>query len=461
MQFAKIVATIGPASESEEKIEQLIRNGLSVARLNFSHGSHEEHKKRIDTIRRVSTRLKQEVTILGDLCGPKIRVGDLLEPRILETGKKYVFSCGAHTTTSIPVQYIKLAQEVKKGTTLMLDDGKIACEVEKVVDQHIHVKIIIGGELKSRKGINVLNGMLSVRAFTEKDKKDALFALQSGVDVLALSFVRSKEDVLYIKQFLKKHALSAPIISKIETQEAIDVLEDIVTVSDGLMVARGDLAVEVPTEMVPLYQNKIIDLARKYNIPVITATQMLESMTRRPTPTRAEVSDVAHTVFGGTDCVMLSEETAAGSYPVEAVSMMSRILKVSRTRRPGMFQAHEWSHSDGVVKGAIELVQKLNAKAIVTLTETGNVTRRVASYRLSIPHVAITPHMQTKRRLALSYGVSVAVQADCVSLERAIDLAKQEVGAITKLQKGDSVVLLGGMPFGKSGGTNFVYIITI
>lgn len=461
MNFAKIVATIGPASESKEVFASLVKSGLSVARLNFSHGSHDEHGARIQMIRDVSKKEGKEVCILADLCGPKIRIGDLQNPINLVTGKKITLSCANHTENTIPVQYVKLAQEVKKGTTLMLDDGKIACVVEKTAGSHITAKVLVGGELKSRKGINVINGMLSVRAFTEKDKKDVLFAAKAGVDCVALSFVRSPKDILDIKAFLKKHGFALPVIAKIETDEAIQDLEEVVRVSDGVMVARGDLAIEVPTEYVPVYQNRIIDLARKYNIPVITATQMLESMTRRPTPTRAEVSDVAHAVFGGTDCVMLSEETAAGSYPKEAVLMMNKILGVSRTRRPGVYDAYEWTNSDGVVKAAVELAKKIKAKAIVTLTETGNTTHRVASYRMDIMHIALTPHLATARRLQLSYGVYPRHVESCRTLDEAIASAVTEASRTKRLSKGDSLVLVGGMPFGKSGGTNFVYTIVV
>lgn len=461
MNFAKIIATIGPVSESKEVFTSLVKSGLSVARLNFSHGSHEEHGARIQMIREVSKKEGKEICILADLCGPKIRIGDLPNPINLVSGKKITLSCTNHTQQTIPVQYAKLAQEVKKGTTLMLDDGKIACVVEKTDGAHIVAKVIVGGELKSRKGINVINGMLSVRAFTEKDKKDVIFAAKAGVDCVALSFVRSPKDILDIKAFLKKHGFSLPVVAKVETDEAIQDLEEVVKVSDGVMVARGDLAIEVPTEYVPVYQNRIIDLARKYNVPVITATQMLESMTRRPTPTRAEVSDVAHAVFGGTDCVMLSEETAAGSYPKEAVQMMSKILGVSRTRRPGVYDAYEWTNSDGVVKAAVELAKKIKAKAIVTLTETGNTTHRVASYRMDIMHIALTPYLATARRLQLSYGVHPRHVASCRTLDDAIVAAKSEVATVKKLSKGDSIVLVGGMPFGKSGGTNFVYTIVV
>lgn len=461
MNFAKIVATIGPASESKEVFSSLVKAGLSVARLNFSHGSHEEHGARIQMIREVSKKEGKEICILADLCGPKIRIGDLQNSVALLASKKIVFSCANHSTDTIPVQYAKLAQEVKKGTILMLDDGKLSCVVEKTDGAHIIAKVIIGGELKSRKGINVINGMLSVRAFTDKDKKDVLFAAKAGVDCVALSFVRSPKDLIDIKAYLKKHGFILPVIAKIETEEAIQDLEEVVKVSDGVMVARGDLAIEVPTEYVPVYQNKMIDLARKYNIPVITATQMLESMTRRPTPTRAEVSDVAHAVFGGTDCVMLSEETAAGSYPKEAVQMMSKILTVSRARRPGIYEAYEWTNSDGVVKAAIELAKKIKAKAIVTLTETGNTTHRVASYRMDIPHLALTPHISTVRKLQLSYGVNARCIPACKTLDDAIAYAKNESIKTCKLTKGDSIVLVGGMPFGKAGGTNFVYTIKL
>lgn len=461
MNFAKIIATIGPASESKEMFASLVQSGLSVARLNFSHGSHDEHGTRIKTIREVSKKEGKEICILADLCGPKIRIGDLQSPINLVAGKKITLSCANHTSETIPVQYAKLAQEVKKGTALMLDDGKISCVVEKTDGAHIVAKVVIGGELKSRKGINVINGMLSVRAFTEKDKKDALFAAKAGVDCVALSFVRSPKDVLDIKAYLKKHGFVLPVIAKIETDEAIQDLEEVVKVSDGVMVARGDLAIEVPTEYVPVYQNRIIDLARKYNIPVITATQMLESMTRRPTPTRAEVSDVAHAVFGGTDGVMLSEETAAGLYPKEAVQMMNKILNVSRARRPGVYDAYEWTNSDGVVKAAVELAKKIKAKAVVTLTETGNTTRRVASYRMDVVHIALTPHLITARQLQLSYGVYPRHVATCRTLDDAISAAISETTTMKKLSKGDSIVLVGGMPFGKSGGTNFVYTIVI
>lgn len=461
MNFAKIVATIGPASESVKVLTEMVENGLSVARLNFSHGTHEEHGVRIKNIRTVAKKTKKEIAILADMCGPKIRVGEFAAPITLVQGSEVIFSCDKHTDKTIVVQYAKLAQEVMKGTKLMLDDGKLSCVVTATDGTYIQAKVVVGGELKSRKGINVIGGNLSVRAFTDKDKKDVLFAAKAGVDCVALSFVRSPKDILEIKAYLKKNGYSLPVIAKVETQDAIDVLEDIVKESDGIMIARGDLAIEVPTELVPQYQQRMIDLCRIYAKPCITATQMLDSMVARPVPTRAEVSDVSHAITGGTDCVMLSEESAAGKYPIDAVQMMNRIGSVTEMSIEKKIKCIGEGLPSSVARAALELAVRSNAKAIVTLTETGSTTRLVSAYRLSMPILAISPNENTRRFLQLSYAVETFTTKKIKDLSMAIRAAKEAYKTLPNAKVGDTIILLGGMPFGQSGGTNFVYTITL
>ena len=467
MNFAKIVATIGPASEKEEVFSSLVKAGLSVARLNFSHGTHEEHGKRIATIRAVSKKLKKDVAILADLCGPKIRVGELASPRILNAKSVVTFSCANHTETSIPVQYAKLAQEVKKGTTLMLDDGKLSCVVEKTDGAHITARMLVGGELKSRKGINVINGMLSVRAFTDKDKKDVLFAIENGCDYVALSFVRNAKDVQLLQRFLAHHGSSMWICSKIEKPEAVTDLDNIVKASNAIMVARGDLGVEIPAAQVPTVQKRIIALCNTYGKPVITATQMLESMIQNPRPTRAEASDVANAVYDGTDGVMLSAETSVGAYPIDTVAYMRMICSEAerallrddaRLRRHVQGLPQKEQNTDLIAAAAASIAEDERIHAIATLSLSGETALLISNKRPIAPIIAVTELPNIARRVGLFWGTTGVLMDNVTTTDDTIEELKKMLVKKHYLHSGMQIVVTIGRPLVARSRTNMLSI---
>lgn len=458
----KIVATIGPRTETVEMLSKLVHAGLNVARLNMSHGDQAEHATRIASIREAEKKTGQRIAILQDLSGPKIRTGEYTTERItIEAGKKIILTTEkiVGDAKKIYVNYEKLPQEVKKGNFIMLDDGKKQLVVEKVVGNEVHCKVVVGGELKPRRGVNIPGAYLSVSSITEKDKKDLAFGLKQGVDMIALSFVRRAEDVLELKAMLKKAKKDIPVISKIETQEAMDNLDAILEVSDGAMVARGDLAIEVPTEMVPLYQKEIIAKCNALGKPVITATQMLESMIQSPVPTRAEVSDIANAIFDGTDAVMLSEESTLGMYPVEAVTMMS---KIANTVELQDFEAEGTETVTDAISDAIsQIVTQVGARAIVALTESGTTARMVARFGPDAPIYAFTPHEKTARELAVVSGVYPVIIEKLTSFEQALAFVPKYLKDNKLAKKGDKIVLTAGMPFGVTGSTNMMFVLTI
>ncbi len=462
----KIVATVGPATLQPDVLRQLIKAGATTLRINFSHGTQQDHQKAIRLIRQTAFELDQPVGILQDLQGPKIRLGKFVSGKInLKNGDPYILtSRQVECNQEIGyISYNKLAQEVPEDATILLDDGKVEMKVEKidVANQDLYCRVIVGGDLSSNKGVNFPGVFLSVKALTQKDREDLMFGLDQGVDWIALSFVRNPQDILEIKDLISSSGKSIPVIAKIEKHEAIEQMDAILSLCDGVMVARGDLGVELPAEDVPILQKRLIITANRLGIPIITATQMLDSMVNSPRPTRAEVSDVANAILDGTDAVMLSNETAVGNYPVQAVETMATIacrieqeqptnnLKLKRTRR-------SITHAISAAVGQIS--SQLDAAAIMTLTKTGATARNVSKFRPKTPILAITPHVYVARRLQLVWGVKPLLVLDLASptqtFEAAINVAQEK----NWLFAGDLVVMTAGTLQGVAGSTDLIKV---
>ncbi len=458
----KVVATIGPKTESVEVMTRLVNAGLNVIRLNMSHGDHKEHSERILNARKVEKNLGVHLPILLDLSGPKIRTGEYTTPTIIiKKGATIILTADSFlgNEKKIHVNYSKLPKEVKKGSFIMLDDGKKKLEVLKISGQDIYCKVIVGGVLKPRRGVNVPGAYLSVSSITEKDKKDIIFGLKNSIDLIALSFVRTADDVLELRKLLKKADKHIPIIAKIETQEAIDHLDDILAVADGAMVARGDLAIEVPTPLVPVYQKQIIAKCNRLGKPVITATQMLESMIQSPVPTRAEVSDIANAIYDGTDAVMLSEESTLGEYPVEAVGIMREVALANEIAEK--IDYDQISVADSISKSVYKTANNVRAKYIVALTESGASARLVARFNPNVPVIAMTPKLDTVKALSLSSNIEPVLIKKIDTLEKALVFIPEYFKSEKRLKKGDSIVVTAGIPFGVRGSTNMLFVITI
>lgn len=462
----KIVATIGPTTESKEMFTKILRAGVNIARINMSHGSYEEQSKKIRTINTVSKKEGIPVGILLDLCGPKIRIGDfgssvvelVAGQEFILTGKKCVGD-----SNRVYFNYPHIDTDIKPGMTLMLDDGKKKLQVTKVKGDDIYTTVIVGGKTKSRRGVNVPGAYLSINALTTKDKKDLAFGIKHNVDFVALSFVRTVQDVQALHKLLTKYKSAAQIIAKIETQEAIDNIDTIIDAADAIMIARGDLAIEVGPEKVPSLQKQIIRKCNDSGKPVIVATQMLESMITTPVPTRAEVSDVANAIFDGTDAVMLSEETTLGLYPLEAVEMMAHIAERTETEigTHRRHKVHRDSVVDSISSSVVHNAEDVHATAIITLTETGSTPRMIARYKPQQPLFAFTPHERVLRQLLLVYG--------CYPLKikpfQFIAQVIPTVNATLKKEKiaspGDHIVVSAGVPFRVRGSTNMLMILTV
>jgi pyruvate kinase len=468
MRKTKIVCTIGPASESKENLKKLILAGMNVARLNFSHGDFVEHGERIKNIKEVRQELGKTVAILLDTKGPEIRLGKLKEEPIeLVQGDKLVL-----TTEEIlgdrdrmPVSYKQLPQDVRVGSTILIDDGLIGLTVESIDGTEIHCRIVNGGPMKSRKGVNVPGVRINLPGITEKDTADIRFGIEQGVDFIAASFVRKASDVLEIRAILDEvQAHQIHIIAKIENQEGVNNLAEILEVSDGLMVARGDLGVEIPAEEVPLVQKRMIEMCNRVGKPVITATQMLDSMQRMPRPTRAEASDVANAIFDGTDATMLSGETAAGKYPVESVLTMARIAERAESalahREIFLRQANaqQTSVTEAISQAVANSALDLNAKAIITPTETGYTARMVSKYRPKAPIIAVTQDEAVMRRLNLVFGVFPIKGRDASNTDELFDQSIAAAQASGLVTVGDLVVITAGIPVGRSGSTNLIKV---
>jgi len=472
---AKIVATVGPASQSEETLEQLILAGMNVARMNFSHGTHEQHAERIALIRKVSEKLGVAVGILQDLQGPKIRVGALSETIQLSEGEQVVLYVTGTTPpeisgTHIPVDFRQLFDSVRTSDRLLLDDGRLTLEVVSVKDHNaLTAKVIVGGPLTSHKGINLPGVRLRIAGFTEKDEADLEFGLAQGVDAVAISFVRTAEDVKKVRYAMERFSNGRRqplLIAKLEKPEALDNLDAILDIVDGVMVARGDLGVELPPERVPALQKHIIRKANACGKLVITATQMLESMITNPLPTRAEASDVANAIFDGTDAVMLSAETAAGKYPVEAVRMMDRIVREAETHflEWGVEQAVQgFDQSDAatMARAAQALATDKNVTAVACFTTRGQTAWLMSKIRPRVPILAFTPHEDTNRRLAFLWGVSPQRVNFVNSLEEMLAHVDAALMRSDVVQPGDQVVLICGFPVGAVRPPNMALLHTV
>ncbi len=469
---AKIVATIGPASQDEAMLEKLVKAGVNVARLNFSHGTHEEHAARIRLIRALAGRLDVSVGILQDLQGPKIRVGELASPLQLSEGELvHLYANGAAAPAgndlAIPVDFRELFSSVQPSDRLLIDDGRLALQVESVRESSLEARVTVGGPLTSHKGINLPGVRLRIEGFTEKDQADLAFGISQAVDAVAISFVRSAADVQRVRAAMEdlSSGKTVPLlIAKLEKPEALDDLDAILDAVDGVMVARGDLGVELPPERVPALQKSIIRAANRRAKLVVTATQMLESMVSNPLPTRAEASDVANAIFDGSDAVMLSAESASGKYPVEAVQMMDRIISEAEAHfvewgKDPPIEGLESSDAASMARAAHELAHDSNVTAVTCFTLQGRSASLIAKLRPRVPILAFTPREDTYRRLAFLWGVTPRLVPRADSLEamlRDVDATLRGV-----VQPGDQVVVICGYPVGAMGAPNLAVLHTV
>ncbi|MDJ0581849.1 pyruvate kinase [Crocosphaera sp.] len=461
----KIVATIGPATQNKEILRQLILAGATTLRLNFSHNDHDYHQHTIRLIRQTAFELNQPVAILQDLQGPKIRLGQFVNgPITVQPGDIFTLTsreveCNQNISY---VSYEYLADEVPEKARILMDDGKVEMLVEKVDKdkKDLHCRVVVGGVLSDRKGVNFPGVYLSVKALTEKDKRDLMFGLDQGVDWVALSFVRNPQDILEIKELIASAGKNVPVIAKIEKHEAIEDMEEILALCNGVMVARGDLGVELPPEDVPILQKRLISTANRLGIPVITATQMLDSMANNPRPTRAEVSDVANAILDGTDAVMLSNETAVGKYPVEAVATMATIAEriEQEPTTPKILSEEKQSITNAISSAVSHIAQELDAAAIMSLTKTGSTARNVSKFRPQIPIIAVTPHVDVARQLQLVWGVKPLLVLDLASATKTFQSAVNVAQENNWLKDGDLVVMTAGTLAGVAGSTDLIKV---
>ena len=469
MRKTKIVCTIGPASESEEMLEKLMNAGMNVARLNFSHGSHEEHKARIDTIRKVAKRLNKTIGLLLDTKGPEIRTHNMKDGLIvLEKGKEVIVSMDEveGTPEKFSVTYENLINDVNIGSYILLDDGLVELQVKEINKDKGEVKcdILNTGELKNKKGVNLPGVKVNLPGITDKDADDIRFGIKENVDFIAASFVRRPSDVLDIRQILEEEKAEITIFPKIENQEGIDNIEEILEVSDGLMVARGDMGVEIPPESVPMVQKDLIRKCNKLGKPVITATQMLDSMQRNPRATRAEASDVANAIYDGTDAVMLSGETAAGQYPEEAVKTMRNIAVSAEAAQDykkllsDRTKLVETSLVNAIGVSVAHTALNLNVKAIVAATESGSTARTISKYRPHSDIIAVTPSEKTARQCAIVWGVNPVVKEGRKTTDALLNNAVATAVETGRVSNGDLIIITAGVPTGEKGTTNMMKI---
>jgi pyruvate kinase len=471
---AKIVATIGPASEDEATLRKLLQAGMDVARLNFSHGTYDDHQLIYNRLREVSRQLNRSVTILQDLQGPKIRTGNLENGQVeIEAGQELILTTqpvvgDEHT---VPIDFPELLESVKAGGRILLDDGNLELAVLSVQEDQVTTRVVLGGILKTHKGVNLPGAELHIPGFTEKDRKDLEFGLKMGIDAVAVSFVRSADDIKQVREAIhelapeRKHV---PIIAKLERPEALDNLEAIVDVADGVMVARGDLGVEMAAETVPIAQKRIIQTANSHGKVVITATQMLDSMIHNPRPTRAEASDVANAILDGTDAVMLSGETASGKYPVQAVQMMNAIVCQAEANMA------RWGHWQGLdaslisyddtffmTQAARELAHDRNVAAIAVFTKSGRTALLMSKARPGVPILAFTPEISTYQRLNLYWGVCPHQVPHAETIDGMLNVVEAAMIASTPIQPGQQVIVLCGFPVHAIRPTNMALLHTV
>jgi pyruvate kinase len=467
----KIVATIGPASQDEETLRKMIRAGMNIARLNFSHGDHEIHAATAQRLRKLSRRLGVPLAIMQDLQGVKIRTGDFSAPVTIMPGEQITLSTSPDPPAGyIPVDFPKLHNYLKPSDTILLDDGNMELTTDRIEGQNIHATVIIGGLLKPNKGINLPGTNLDIPGFTEKDEEDLLFGLELGIDAVAVSFVRTADDIARVKRAIARTAKPEHhpiIIAKLERPEALDNLDAIIEISDGVMVARGDLGVELSPEAVPIIQKQIIEKANLAKKTVITATQMLESMMHNPRPTRAEATDVANAIFDGTDAVMLSGETAVGEYPVQTIDMMISIIQKSEQ------QLKKWGRWHGtpseeyiddaiaITCAARELAHDLNVSAVVVFTQSGRTARFMSKANPRVPIIGFTPRENTYNRMAFYWGVFPYMISMANSMEEMLAHVDSAMVAATPINPGQQVVVISGFPVGSNSLPNLALLHTI
>jgi pyruvate kinase len=470
MLRTKIVCTIGPATADEAMLRAMVAAGMNVARLNFSHGDHATHATYIERLRRVAAETGANLAILQDLQGPRLRIGALASPEVqLQAGQQYVLTSRPvlGNEAEAHVEAVDLAQDVKTGDPILIDDGQLELRVLRAFATDVVCAVVTGGPLRPHKGINVPGVVLTVPAITDKDKADLAFGLAQGVDFVAMSFVRTAEELQGLRRLMDQLGGHAPIIAKIEKHEAVDNFETILAAADGIMVARGDLGVETSPEQVPIIQKMTIAKCNAVGKPVITATQMLNSMVENPRPTRAEASDVANAIFDGTDAVMLSAETSVGRYPVETVRMMARIA--SRTEQALPYSAMQarlsalLSHNitDSIGRATVDMAEALEAKAILTMTESGYSARMVARHRSPSPILGVTPNYRTQRQLALSWGVTAVHVDRYTTVDEMLAVATRTAVSCEVAAPGDTLIVTAGLPIGTGGRTNLVKVQTV
>jgi pyruvate kinase len=467
MRRAKIVCTLGPATDNFEQLKALIEAGMNVARLNMSHGSHAEHEARYDNVRAASDATGRPVGVLADLQGPKIRLATFADgPVTVENGDTFTI-----TTEDVPgdqhicgTTYKGLPGDVKPGDPVLINDGVIALEVVSVDGPRVITRVVEGGVLSNNKGINLPGAAVNVPALSEKDKDDLRFALSLGVDMVALSFVRNAADIDDVHKVMDEEGRRVPVIAKVEKPQAVEAMEEIVLAFDAVMVARGDLAVEYPLERVPLVQKRLITLCRQNAKPVIVATQMMESMITASRPTRAEASDCANAILDGADAVMLSAESSVGKYPIETVQTMSRIIEaaeeelLSKGLQPLFPGRKPRTQGGAVARAACELGDFLGAQSLVAFTKSGDTARRLSRYRSPIPVLAFTPDVATRNQLTLSWGVETFVTPQVDTTDEMVNQVDDEVSRLGRYQEGDTLIVTAGSPPGVVGTTNMVRV---
>lgn len=468
MLKTKIICTLGPASESKEVISKLISAGMNIARLNFSHGTHEEHMKRIINLREAAREMDANIALMLDTKGPEIRLGTFAGGKaVLKEGQEFILSLEPiqGNQNRAFVTYAGLNKLVEKGDRILLDDGLIELEVRESREREVSCKIVNGGEIGDKKGVNVPNKSLPLPAITQRDVEDLMFGINMGIDFVAASFVRRASDVIGIKKLLEENgAGDVHIIAKVENREGVDNIDEIIRTADGVMVARGDMGVEIPVEEVPLIQKCIINKCNEVGKPVVTATQMLDSMMRNPRPTRAETTDVANAIFDGTDAIMLSGETAAGRYPVESVRMMAKIArKAEGSMRLNMVKEPSIPSTitDAISHATCSIASDLGVRAVITSTKSGYTARAVAKFRPEVPIIAVTPSRKVTRTLQIVRGVWPLQVKDTRSTDEMFKEAVEGALKSNLVQNGDTVVITAGLPVNVAGTTNLIRVCIV
>lgn len=460
----KIVCTLGPSSQTPEIIENLINSGMNIARFNFSHGTHEEHKKRIDLVRNISKKSQLPIALMLDTKGPEIRLGSFENGSIImKAGQPFTLTTrsliGNETIAS--VNYKDLPKDISIGSHILLSDGLVTLSVERITDTEIHTQILNTGKMSDRKRVAIPGTILNLPAISQSDIEDILFGIDMHMDFIAASFIQKGEDIIAIRKLLEDNHSTIKIIAKIECQTAVQNIDEIIQLSDGIMVARGDLGVEIPAEKVPTLQKMLIQKCNIAGKPVITATQMLESMCANPRPTRAETSDVANAILDGTDAIMLSGETANGLYPIEAVTTMNKVATYTEGHYPFHHQTQHYAApttTESIGKGVVKIAEDLHAAAIIASTEKGSTAQMISKFRPSCPIIAVSPHKDIIRTLQLNWGVQAILGEPAKNSDEVVHTAIQSALTHHLINVGDLVVLTAGVPVGQSGSTNMIRV---